>query len=74
MIGRIEKVEFLFQPSNARAENDSADSPRRIVCEFPGVPVRMRGMQVVAEGPVNGGGPLLRINGTGGTIFIKRQP
>jgi hypothetical protein len=31
-------------------------------------------MQVVAEGPVNGGGPLLRINGTGGTIFIKRQP
>ena len=65
-------------PSNLgvtiRAENDLADSPRRIVCDFPGVPVRMRGMQVVAEGPVNGGGPLLRITGTGGTIFIKRQP
>jgi DUF4097 and DUF4098 domain-containing protein YvlB len=56
------------------AENDLADSPRRIVSDFPGVPVRMRGMQVVAEGPVNGGGPLLRITGTGGTIFIKRQP
>jgi hypothetical protein len=65
-------------PSNLgvtiRAENDLADSPRRIVSDFPGVPVRMRGMQVVAEGPVNGGGPLLRITGTGGTIFIKRQP
>jgi hypothetical protein len=65
-------------PSNLRltirAENDMADSPRRIVCEFPGVPVRMRGMQVVAEGPINGGGPLLRITGMGGTIFIKRQP
>ena len=29
--------------------------------------------QVVAEGPVNGGGPILRISVTGGTIFIKRQ-
>ena len=65
-------------PSNLRvtirAENDMADSPRRIVCDFPDVPVRMRGMQVVAEGPINGGGPLLRITGMGGTIFIKRQP
>jgi hypothetical protein len=65
-------------PSNLRvtirAENDMADSPRRIVCDFPGVPVRMRGMQVVAEGPINGGGPMLRITGMGGTIFIRRQP
>jgi len=65
-------------PSNVgvtiRAQNDSADSQRRIVCDFPSVPVRMRGMQVVAEGAVNGGGPLLQITGTGGTIFIKRQP
>lgn len=65
-------------PSNLgvtiRAQNDLADSPRRIVSDFPGVPVRMRGMQVVAEGRINGGGPLLQITGTGGTIFIKRQP
>ncbi len=65
-------------PSNVgvtiRAENDLADSPHRIVCDFPGVPIRMRGMQVVAEGAVNGGGPLLQITGTGGTIFIRRQP
>jgi DUF4097 and DUF4098 domain-containing protein YvlB len=65
-------------PSNVgvtiRAESDLADTMRRIVSDFPGVAVRMLGTQVVAEGPVNGGGPLLRISGTGGTIFIKRQP
>jgi hypothetical protein len=65
-------------PSNVgvtiRAESDPADSLRRIVSDFPGVAVRMLGTEVVAEGPVNGGGPLLRISGTGGTIFIKRQP
>lgn len=64
-------------PSNVgvtiRAENDLADSLKRIVSDFPDIPVRMRGMQVVAEGSVNGGGPLLRISGTGGTIFIKRE-
>jgi hypothetical protein len=64
-------------PSNVgvtiRAENDMADTIRRIVSEFPGVPVRMRGTRVVAEGAVNGGGPVLRISDMGGTIFIKRQ-
>ena len=59
---------------NIRAESDPADTLRRIVSDFPGVAVRMMGTEVVAEGPVNGGGPLLRISGTGGTIFIKRQP
>ena len=65
-------------PSNlgvtVRAENEMADTLQRIVSEFPGVPVRLQGTQVVAEGAINGGGPLLRISGTGGTIFIKRQP
>ena len=64
-------------PSNLgvtiRAENDLADSLKRIVCDFPDIPVRMQGTQVIAEGAVNGGGPILRIAGTGGTIFIKRQ-
>jgi len=65
-------------PSNVgvtiRAESDLADTLRRIVSDFPGVAVHMMGTQVVAEGAVNGGGPLLRISGMGGTIFIKRQP
>lgn len=64
-------------PSNLgvtiRAENELAGNIRRIVSDFPGISVRVEGGQVVAEGPVNGGGPVLRISGTGGTIFIKRQ-
>ena len=64
-------------PSNVgvtiRAENEMADTIKRIVSEFPGLSVRMAGTRVVAEGAVNGGGPVLRISGTGGTIYIKRQ-
>jgi DUF4097 and DUF4098 domain-containing protein YvlB len=64
-------------PSNLgvtiRAQNELAGNIRRIVSDFPGITVRVEGGQVVAEGPVNGGGPILRISGTGGTIFIKRQ-
>ena len=56
-----------------KAENDRADSMRRIVSDFPGIPVRIRGNHLVAEGPLNGGGPLLQISGTGGTIYLKRQ-
>ena len=67
----------VFIPSKLgitiRAENGSADSLRRIVSDFPGIPVRMVGRVVVAEGPLNGGGPLLRIRGTGGTIYIRKQ-
>jgi DUF4097 and DUF4098 domain-containing protein YvlB len=64
-------------PSNVgvtiRAQNELSDSIRRIVSDFPGIRVRLQDGQVVAEGPVNGGGPILRISGTGGTIFIKKQ-
>jgi DUF4097 and DUF4098 domain-containing protein YvlB len=64
-------------PSNLgvtiRAQNELAGNIRRIVSDFPGISVRVEGGQVVAEGPVNGGGPVLRISGTGGTIFIRRQ-
>lgn len=67
----------VFIPSNLgvtiRAENESSDRVSRIVSEFPEIPPKLRGTMVVAEGVINGGGPLLRINGTGGTIFIKRQ-
>jgi hypothetical protein len=67
----------VFIPSNLaltiRAENESADSLRRIISEFPGLPVRLLGTAVVAEGAINGGGALLRIKGTGGTIYIRKQ-
>jgi len=56
-----------------RAQNDMADSLRRITTDFSGISVRRMGRQVVAEGPVNGGGPLLQISATVGNIFIRRQ-
>ena len=65
-------------PSNVgvtiRARNAMADSLRRITCDFSAVTVRRMGRQVIAEGPVNGGGPVLQISATAGNIFIRKQP
>jgi len=58
---------------NILAQNRMADTLRRIVSDFPDVQARRQGNLVVAEGAVNGGGALLQISGTGGTIFIKKQ-
>jgi hypothetical protein len=55
------------------AESDMADTLRRITSEFPQIQARRDGRRVVAEGAVNGGGPLLRVSAAAGTIFIKRQ-
>jgi DUF4097 and DUF4098 domain-containing protein YvlB len=67
----------VFVPSNLGirilAQIESAPSSKRIVCDFPGVKVRMDGPLVVAEGAINGGGPLLRLSSTGGAIYIRRQ-
>jgi predicted ribosome-associated RNA-binding protein Tma20 len=64
-------------PSNLsvkiHAANELSGGSRRIVSDFAEITTQVRGAQVVAEGVLNGGGPLLRIIGTGGTIFIKRQ-
>jgi DUF4097 and DUF4098 domain-containing protein YvlB len=67
----------VWIPSNVgvtiRARNNMADSLRRITTDFSGVSVRRVGRQVVAEGPVNGGGPLLQISATVGNIIIRKQ-
>ena len=67
----------VFIPSNVgvniRAQNDTADSTKRIAVDFPGVQVRRQGRVIVAEGAVNGGGPLLAISTTVGTIYIRKQ-
>ncbi|HEY2015715.1 MAG TPA: hypothetical protein VGH38_19565 [Bryobacteraceae bacterium] len=64
-------------PSNLgvtiQAQNNMADTLRRILSDFREVQARRQGGRVVAEGAVNGGGPLLQISGMGGTIFIRRQ-
>ncbi|MFN0167538.1 MAG: hypothetical protein ACKV22_13995 [Bryobacteraceae bacterium] len=56
-----------------QAQNRSLEGLRRIISEFPNVTVRRQGSLTVAEGSINGGGPLLRLSGSGGTIYIKRQ-
>ena len=43
-----------------------------ILSDYP-IHVSNRGPMLRADGPINGGGPLLQIAGKGGTIFIKRQ-
>jgi DUF4097 and DUF4098 domain-containing protein YvlB len=64
-------------PSNlrvtVRAENGMADTMRRIISDFPAIASRRQGSRVVAQGAVNGGGPLLQISDTGGTIFIRKR-
>lgn len=67
----------VWIPSNLRvtirAQNETYGGVRRIVSEFPGIVVKSMGAAAVAEGDLNGGGPLLRLAGNGGTIYIRRQ-
>jgi DUF4097 and DUF4098 domain-containing protein YvlB len=64
-------------PSNLRlsirAQNGGSADIRSIVSEFPGLRVRSLNSAVLAEGAINGGGPLLRISGNGGSIYIKKK-
>ncbi len=59
-------------PSNVGVTIQAQDN-MRIVSEFRELSVRRMGPRVIAEGRVNGGGPVLQISGLGGTIFLKRQ-
>ena len=66
-------------PSNlaltVQAVNESGGSGR-INSDFPQVRPRAGGFPgagpMVAEGALNGGGPMLRVNVTGGTIYLRR--
>ena len=67
----------LWIPSNLkvtiRAQNATYSGPRRIVSDFPGIVVKSVGAAAIAEGALNGGGPLVRISGNGGMIYIRRE-
>lgn len=63
-------------PVTVLARNQSGGSGR-IISDFPQIRVRQAGdaslVPVVAEGALNGGGPMLRINVIGGTIYLRKQ-
>jgi hypothetical protein len=66
-------------PSNlaltVQASNESGGAGR-INSDFPQIRARTGGLPgvgpLMAEGALNGGGPLLRVNVTGGTIYLRR--
>jgi DUF4097 and DUF4098 domain-containing protein YvlB len=65
-------------PSNlavtVKARNESMIRLNAIISEFPEIRMESRAPQVaVAEGDLNGGGPLLRIAARNGTIYLRRQ-
>lgn len=70
----------VFIPSNLaltiRAMNESGRA-NRIVSEFAEIPVKRSGgyavTGTVAEGALNGGGPVLTLTSSGGTIYLRRQ-
>jgi hypothetical protein len=63
-------------PLTVLARNETGGGGR-IVSDFPEIrmrPIRQPGpSSAIAEGALNGGGPLLRINVIGGTIYLRRQ-
>jgi DUF4097 and DUF4098 domain-containing protein YvlB len=62
-------------PLSIFARNDSGGSPR-IYSDFPGVQQKNLGFSRppgLAEGTINGGGPVLRLAVTSGLIFLKRS-
>ena len=70
----------VFIPSNLavsiEAINETMGRLNRIVSDFPQIKVKSENSRlrpVVAEGSLNGGGPLLRISASGGTIYLRRK-
>ncbi len=63
-------------PVTVQARNESTGG-RGIVSDFPQIRIRPSGtngsVPMLAEGALNGGGPVLRIYVSGGTIYLRRQ-
>jgi hypothetical protein len=70
----------VYIPSNLpltiKALNENGPAGK-IISEFSEIMVRQAAeaarQGVMAEGVLNGGGPVLRLTSTGGTIYVKRQ-
>jgi DUF4097 and DUF4098 domain-containing protein YvlB len=67
----------VWIPSNLKvtvwAHNASYGGAKRIVSDFPDIAVKLAGAATLAEGSLNGGGPLVKLAGTGGMIYIRRE-
>ena len=68
----------VYIPSNVavtiQALNQSSGGASRIVSEFPEIRMTREGMRpAVAEGALNGGGPLLKVSTRGGMIYLRRR-
>ncbi len=67
---------IVYIPSNLavtiRVQNESGFYGR-IVSDFPEIRMLGERRPVVAEGALNGGGPLLRLSVANGTIYLRRQ-
>ncbi len=62
-------------PLTVQAINESGGSGR-IISDFPEVRPRrtsVPGGPLIAQGALNGGGPLLRVTVMGGTIYLRRK-
>lgn len=59
------------------AQTDPACSGGRVVSDFSEIRVRKETLPcsapVIAEGALNGGGPLLRVSAAGGSVYLRRQ-
>lgn len=77
-LGDISVLLSSNTPVTIQARNDSTGSKRRIVSEFREIRIRNAGSEsndpVLADGALNGGGPVLRIVTSSGIIFLRRQP
>lgn len=62
-------------PLTVLARNESGGSAGRIISDFPEIRLQSAAgaPAAIAQGALNGGGPKLRINVAGGTIYLRRQ-
>lgn len=77
MLGDIIVLLSSNIPVTIQARNESAGSKRRIISDFREIQIRNANFEssdpVLAEGVLNGGGPVLRIVTSSGIIFLRRQ-
>lgn len=65
-------------PVTVKALNESAGWYGRIISDFPEIQSKVNGSTgstrpVLAEGSINGGGPVLMLSVSNGSVFLKRQ-